>query len=93
VIVFTPQHRMIAFSLHPGRKYGSQDADRLKLFQTAVTYSGKFRVEPGRYVVTIEWSSTALNQGEAQIRYHTLDGDTLHITIPEQLKHLRCDQA
>ena len=82
VLVFTPQHRVVAFVLHPGRKPATNDAERLALFKSMVTYSGRFRIEPGRYILNIDWSSTALNQDEPQIRYYTIEGDTLKIEVP-----------
>jgi hypothetical protein len=81
-LIFTPEHRMIAFVLRPGRKPPRSDDEKLELFTSMVTYSGKFKLELGRYVLTIDWSSTALNQGEPQIRYYTIDGDTLTIEVP-----------
>jgi hypothetical protein len=82
VLIFTPEHRMIAFVLSPGRTPAANDAERVALFKSMVTYSGKFRLEPGRYVLDIDWSSTALNTDEPQIRYYTIDGDMLRIEVP-----------
>lgn len=81
VLIFTPGHRMIAFVLRPGRKPATNDAERLELFKSMVAYSGKFRLEPGRYILDIDWSSTALNQDEPQVRDYSLDGDTLKIEV------------
>lgn len=83
VLIFTPQHRMIAFVVHPGRTPGQSDADKLRLFGSMVTYSGRFRLKPGKYVLDIDWSSTALNQDEPQTRLFEVDGDTLRITVAE----------
>ena len=82
VLIFTPGHRMIAFVLSPDRKPASNDADRVALFKSMVTYSGKFVLEPGKYILDIDWSSTALNTDELQTRYYTIDGDTLKIEVP-----------
>lgn len=82
VLIFTPGHRMIAFVLRPDRKPAANDAERVELFKSMVTYSGKFRLEPGKYLLDIDWSSTALNQDELQTRYYTIDGDTLKIDVP-----------
>lgn len=81
VLIFTPEHRMVAFVLSPGRRPATNDAERLELFKSMVTYSGKFRLEPGKYVLDIDWSSTALNTDEPQIRCYTIDGDTLKIEV------------
>lgn len=83
VIIFTPEHRMIAFVTRPGRKPAQNDEDRLKLFQSMVVYSGRFSLEPGKYIVNIDWSSTALNQSEPQVRLYSIDGNTLRIKVPE----------
>ena len=83
VIVFTPQHRMIAFVTHPGRQPAKNDADKLKLFQSMVVYSGRFSLQAEKYIVTIDWSSTALNQNEPQVRLYSIDKETLRIEVPE----------
>jgi hypothetical protein len=82
VLIFTPGHRMIAFVLSPNRQPASNDAERVALFKSMVTYSGKFQLEPGKYILDIDWSSTALNTDELQTRYYTIDGDTLKIEVP-----------
>lgn len=82
VLIFTPGHRMIAFVLSLGRKPAANDAERLALFKSMVTYSGKFILEPGKYILDIDWSSTALNTDELQTRYYTIEGDTLKIEVP-----------
>lgn len=82
VLIFTPGHRMIAFALQPGRKPANNDEERLLLFKSMVTYSGKFRLEPGRYFLDTDWSSTALNTDETQIRNYKIDGDNLTIEVP-----------
>jgi hypothetical protein len=81
VLIFTPNHRMIAFVLRPDRKPAKNDEERLELFKSMVTYSGKFRLEPGRYILDIDWSSTALNQDEPQVRGYTIEGDTMKIEV------------
>lgn len=83
VIIFTPQQRMIAFVLHPGREPAKDDEGKLKLFQSMVAYTGRFSLEPDRYILNIDWSSTALNQNEQQIRLFQIDKDTLRIETPE----------
>lgn len=80
VLIFTPGHRMIAFVVRPGRTPADNDEDRLELFKSAITYSGHFRLEAGKYLLEIEWSSTALNQDELQVRGYRIEGDTLTIT-------------
>lgn len=82
VLIFTPGHRMIAFVLSPDRKPASNDVERLALFKSMVTYSGLFVLEPGKYILDIDWSSTALNTDELQTRYYTIEGDTLKIEVP-----------
>lgn len=83
VIIFTPDHRMIAFVVHPGRTAGASDEAKLKLFGSMVTYSGRFTLDPDKYIVTIDWSSSAGNQNEAQTRYYKIENDALQITVPE----------
>ena len=82
VLIFTPLHRMIAFALQPGRKPAGNDEERLGLFKSMVTYTGRFKLESGRYLLDIDWSSTMLNLDETQIRNYTIDGDRLTIEVP-----------
>jgi len=83
VLIFTPDHRMIAFVLHPGRSAAKHDDDKLKLFQSMVAYTGRFTLEPDKYVLHVDWSSTALNQDEPQVRLYSIEGDTLRVTVAE----------
>jgi hypothetical protein len=83
VLIFTPDHRMIAFVLHPGREPGQSDEAKLKLFGSMVAYTGRFSLQPDRYLVAIDWSSTALNQNQEQVRLFRMDGDSLRIEVPE----------
>lgn len=82
VLIFTPGHRMIAFALQPGRQPANNDEERVRLFKSMVTYSGKFRLEQGRYLLDIDWSSTALNTDETQIRNYEISSDNLTIEVP-----------
>jgi Lipocalin-like domain len=83
VIIFTPQHRMIVFVTDPGRKPAIDDAEALKLFRSMVAYTGRLTLEPDRYTVDIEFSSTQLNLDEPQLRFYRIDNDTLTIETPE----------
>lgn len=80
VLVFTPSHRMIAFVVQPGRKPATNDEERLALFRSTTTYSGRFLLEPGRYILNVDWTSTALNQDQ-QIREYAIDGDSMRIEV------------
>jgi hypothetical protein len=83
VIIFTPQRRMIAFVADPGRSPAKTDQETLQLFRTMTVYTGRFRLDPGKYVVDIDASSTQLNMHEPQVRLYRIDGDTLTIETPE----------
>ena len=83
VLIFTPDTRMIAFVLYPGREPGQSDEDKLKLFNSMVAYTGRFSLQADKYVVNIDWSSTALNQNQEQIRLFRIEKDSLQIEVPE----------
>ena len=83
VIIFTPQHRMIAFVTHLGRKPAKDDAETLALFRTMVAYTGRFTLEPGKYQVKLDFTSSQMNLDEPQVRLYRIEGDTLTIDVPE----------
>jgi len=83
VLVFTPGHRVVAFVLHPGRQPAKTDADKARLLETMAAYTGRFELHPDRYIFTMDWSSTALNQGAKITRLFKVDGDRMVVTVPE----------
>lgn len=81
-LVFTPEHRIVAVVGDPDRKPATNDADALKLARSLVTYTGKVDIQPDRYVIDLEFSSSQLLLDQKQTRFYAIDGDTLTITAP-----------
>ena len=83
VIIFTPAHRMIAFVVEQGRTPAKNDAESLKLFQSMAAYTGKFVLEPGKYTVNLDFTSSQIALDEPQVRRYRIEGDALIIETPE----------
>lgn len=81
-LVFTPELRNFAVIGDPGRKPAKNDAEALALARSLAVYTGKFDLEPGKYTVHLEFSSTQMELEEPQIRYWSIKGDVLTIDCP-----------
>jgi hypothetical protein len=74
----------MAFIAAADRKPASDDAEAAALLRSMFAYTGKFTLEPGKWITTVEFSSTQVNIGDPQVRYYSLDGDKLTVRTPEQ---------
>ena len=50
------------------------------LFRTAMAYSGRYRVDGGRFITKIDSSWNEAWNGTEQERFYKLDGDTLEVS-------------
>jgi len=84
VIIFTPAHRKVAFVVEQGGGTPAKnDAEPLKFFQSMAAYTGKFILEPGKYTVNLDFTSTQISLDEPQVRHYRIEGDVLIIETPE----------
>ena len=81
-IIITPEHRIVAVTVQPGRKPAKNDAEALALARSMTVYTGKFDLAPDHYTVHLEFSSTQLNLDQPQVRYYHIEGDRLTVTTP-----------
>src|SRR5215468_9153954 len=55
-VILTPEHRLMAFIAAAGRKPPSSDAEAAALLRSMLAYTGKFKLEPGKWTTTVEFS-------------------------------------
>jgi hypothetical protein len=81
-ISYTPDGRMMVFFVsgdQPRPSSEPSDQERIKLHKSMLVYGGTYTVSGGKVVhhIDIEWSGRRL--GTDQVRFYTVDGDTLSI--------------
>jgi hypothetical protein len=80
-IIFTPQHRLISLLTGEGRKAPQTDAERAAAFQSMYSLSGKYRIEGGKYIVTVEVAQNPVAIGKELSRDFKISGNQLTITV------------
>jgi hypothetical protein len=78
-LVLTPEGRSIVLTTASGRKAGTDDAARAALQRTMRSYSGRYRVEAGEFIPTVDVSWNEEWNGTEQRRHYRIDGDKLYI--------------
>ena len=77
---FTPEGRTIAIVTAEGREVPKTDADRAAAFKTMISYTGTYRIEGDHWITKVDVSWNESWVGTEQIRFYSVDGDTLSIT-------------
>jgi len=77
--MFTPT-RVTFLITAEGRKFGRAVEERAALWDTLAAYSGTYRVEGGKFVVSVDVSANEIWNGTTQVRNWRLEGDRLTIT-------------
>jgi hypothetical protein len=83
-IVMTPEGRWIVIQTAEGRHAPQNDEDRIAAFKSLLAYSGKYRTEGNKVVITVDIAADEAWNGTEQIRYYKIDGDELHIEAAPQ---------
>jgi hypothetical protein len=81
-ISYSPDGRMMVFFVsgdQPRPRNEPSDEERIKLHKSMLAYGGTYSVSPGKVVhhIDIEWDGRRL--GTDQVRFFTVEGDTLSI--------------
>ena len=78
-LIYTPEGRMMALSVHETRSPPKTDEDRISLHKNMVAYSGRYTIEGNKVVhhVDISWNESWT--GTDLIRFFKLEGNTLTI--------------
>jgi hypothetical protein len=77
--MFTPT-RVTFLITAEGRKLGKSAEERAALWDTLAAYSGTYRLDGNRFVVSVDVSANEIWNGTQQIRNWQLDGKRLTIT-------------
>ncbi len=84
-MVLTQAGRIMFLITQSARQQPANDAERAKLFNETIAYSGQVRLEgPGTFVTTVEISLFPEEIGTEKLRLFEIDGDRLIITRPKQ---------
>ena len=78
-LIYTPEGRMMALSVHETRSPPKTDEDRINLHKNMVAYSGRYTVEGNKVVHHIDISWNQSWTGTDQVRFFKLEGNTLTI--------------
>ena len=78
-LVLTPEGRSIVVTTAAGRVGGMDDANRATLHKSMLAYSGRYRVEGGDFITTVEVSWNEEWNGTEQRRHYRIEGDKLFI--------------
>jgi hypothetical protein len=78
-LVLTPEGRSIVLTTASGRKPGTDDAARAALEKSMLSYSGRYRVEGGDFITTVDVSWNEEWNGTEQRRHYRIEGDRLFI--------------
>lgn len=78
-LVLTPEGRSIVLTTASGRSGGMDDASRIALHKSMLSYSGRYRVEGSDFITTVEISWNEEWNGTEQRRHYRVEGDKLFI--------------
>jgi hypothetical protein len=76
-IIFTPEGRMAVVITNEGRKAPNTDQDRAGLFNSLVAYTGRYRVDGDKWIITVDVSANPALVGTEQTRSFRVTGDRL----------------
>ncbi|MDB5406804.1 MAG: hypothetical protein JWL84_1716 [Rhodospirillales bacterium] len=84
-LIFTVEGRMMTILTRADRRPATTVEERAALLQSMVSYSGRYKVEHDRIITKPDIAWNEIYSGIEQIRYYTLNGDTLSIRTAQQL--------
>ena len=77
VILFLPEGRMAVVITGDGRKAPTTNQDRVSLFNSLVAYTGPYRVDGDKWIITVDVSTNPALVGTEQTRFFRVTGDRL----------------
>ncbi len=93
LIVYAPDGYMFAALMAPVRpRFAGDDPlsgsayEAMNAMRSYHTYSGRYRLEKGQVVHTVEMALFPNMIGSEQVRYYRFDGDRLILTTPPQTR-------
>ena len=79
-VVFGSDGRMMVLVTATEREPGNTDEKLAALFRTLIAYTGRYRTEDDRFITTIDASWNEAWNGSEQMRFYSVDGDTLVVS-------------
>jgi len=79
-VILTPEGRAVLLTTADGRKPATSDADRAELWKSMVAYTGKYRVEGGDFITSVDVSWNEEWNGTEQRRHFKIEDDKLILT-------------
>jgi hypothetical protein len=83
-VVISSEGRWIVIQTGEGRRPPVNDEDRIAAFKSLLAYSGKFRTEGNKIVISVDIAADESWNGTEQARFYRVDGDQLRIEAPPQ---------
>ena len=75
-IIVTPKH-YTTFYTDGDRKYGASDKEKAALWDSMTAFSGKYRIEGNKIVVSVDTSWNEVYNGTEQTRNYEMQGNRL----------------
>ena len=82
-LILMPSHYMAAFLSKPDRKPPTNEAESAALLSSMIAYTGRFRLEADKFITQVDGAWNEIYKANEQIRYFSLEGDTLSIRTAE----------
>jgi hypothetical protein len=79
-VILMPEGRAVLLTTADGRKPATTDAERAELWKSMVAYTGKYRVEGGDFITTVDVSWNEEWNGSEQRRHFKIEGNKLILT-------------
>ena len=79
-VILTPEGRAVLLTTADGRKAATNDPERAQLWKSMVAYTGKYRVEGGDFITSVDVSWNEEWNGTEQRRHFKIEGDKLILT-------------
>jgi hypothetical protein len=83
-ILLTPEPRIMVFLAADGRQPPTNQAEAAAMLQSMIAYTGRIKLEPDKFTTEVEISWNQIYIGKPQVRFYTVEGDTLTVLTPEQ---------
>jgi hypothetical protein len=78
-LILSPEGRAMVITTAENRNPGTDEADRAALQKTMLAYTGKYRIEGGDFITTVDVSWNESWNGTEQRRHYRIEGDKLFI--------------
>ncbi len=83
-LVLTADRRWLVVQTSQNRPPPHTDADRAAAFRSMLAYSGKYRLDGDKIVVTVDIAWDESWNGTEQVRHFRIENGRLHIEAPAQ---------